>query len=85
MNVNQILQSDQQTTILIYFSREKYKREKKFKKFYLKQKLLTKINLNRINLDMPHNDAKLKSKKNSRRLVNHQQVSEKQPLCEGLI
>ena len=34
---------------------------------------------------MPHNDAKLKSKKNSRRLVNHQQVSEKQPLCEGLI
>ena len=41
--------------------------------------------LNRIILDMPHNDAKLKSKKNSRRLVNHQQVSEKQPLCEGLI
>jgi len=32
--------------------------------------------------NMPHNDAKLKSKKNSRRLVNHQQVSEKQPLCE---
>ena len=31
MNVNQILQSDQQTTILIYFSREKYKREKKFR------------------------------------------------------
>ena len=41
--------------------------------------------LTRIILDMPHNDAKLKSKKNSRRLVNHQQVSEKQPLCEGLI